>query len=229
MTIHFDTDWEPIAEDYAVLFHTLAELNKLFLSVTQVDHFTARWLDGEDRELSPSETLRIEKFIKASPGKIEASATAEVARALGDALSIGEQLTKIRMSAVKVREAKIEIQKRELELEELQEKRKRGKELLDLDLRIERERKETELQELRKKKDEAIREQRKMIMEDIAQLIELLSKGITLLNSLPEEIQNGFKDALLHQMEQFWSTPFNITNIAFLETERATEKSSSAT
>lgn len=220
----FETIGTASAADYATLFGALDSLNRLFLSLVRQDYFLARWLRGEQFTFESLDVITIERITKNSPGEVLGSAVGEVAKALGQVLSIGNQVRDYKLAKVQVEEAELALEKKRILLEEdkLQATLREG--LLDLDAELARERKLLELEQLRVLRDEAVRNRRKLALEDLNQRFDILSKGIKVLNGMPKELQEEIKGAVFSELEAIRSTRLIVTKMDVLETREHAEE-----
>ena len=205
--------------DYVRFLGSVDRLYRLLLTLVHQGYFYDRWLRGVLPTIASADLLKVEKLVKQSPAEVQVSAIAEAARALGDVLSIGKQVTDFRTAGVKVEEAKIELEKKKRELEDDDRKRQQQTVLADLDLELEREKKLLELEQLRTKRDEEQRKRHRLLMEDVEQRLELLSKGIKVLSEVPEEVKAELKAALFTELEIMNTTPLTIKSFEVLPQE----------
>lgn len=200
LAISFDSLTDPSAADYSTFFGALSDLNALLLSVTPEGNAASR-------------DLLIARISKSSPGGIYASTVAAVAQSFAQIFTIGHQVTEWKLASVRAQEAKLELAKKELEFEDIKRRTQAKWATGELDEEIEVARKKAELADLKKKQDEAVRERRKLMLDDLSQRYDLLTKALPLLSTLPPDMQDDFKQDLVLRLDSLQDTPLRITAV----------------
>jgi hypothetical protein len=95
--------------EYIAFLTALNQMYQLFLSVLRVEYFVNVWAKSKALEVSPTDELRVVSINKNSPESVTVEGLAAGLKAVGEALSVGDQLQKIRTAGVKVDEAKLEL------------------------------------------------------------------------------------------------------------------------
>lgn len=197
LQISFDSGEPAPAADYATLFDVLEGVHSLLCR----------------------SSFEIQSVHRASPGALIGVTFAQAAQALSQIFSFGNQLKELRLSSVKVQEARLELTRKEIELDDFKRQAEVKRSVSQLDEQIEAARKMVELEELRKKRDEAIRDRRKLIMDDVAQRFDLIGRALPILQSLPPDMQDDFKQELSARMARLGDTTLVITEVRQLEPE----------
>jgi Asp-tRNA(Asn)/Glu-tRNA(Gln) amidotransferase C subunit len=200
-------------QDLSWVLGSIDRLYKLLLTLLHKEYFADKWLRSANPNFAEEDLLLVESISKNSPAEFQVSAVGEAAKALGDVLSIGKQLTDFKTSGVKVEEAKLDLERKKRELAEEDRKRSQQAALSDLDLEIEREKKLLELEQLRSKRDEEQRKRQRQVLEDVDQRLDLLSKGIKVLSEVPEEVKLDLRAALFAELEIMSRTPLSVKSL----------------
>jgi hypothetical protein len=140
-----------------------------------------------------------------------------VAQALTQILAFGNQIKDLRLASVKVKEAKLDLSHKEIEFDDYKRRMEIKWRVNQLDEKIEAARKDAELEALRKQRDEAIHQRTKLVMDELAQKYDLLSKALPILQSLPPAMQEEFKRDLSIRLERLGDTTVVITEVRQLD------------
>ncbi len=213
-TISFECQADATIGEYSAFLGSLDRLYRLLLTFSGVEYFTQRWLVGRRPTIAEAHLFTVTSFVKKSPGEIQGSSVGEVARSLGEVLSLGKQVEALRMSGVNVEKAKLELEQKKQEVEAARADSAAREKLKGLEAEVERAKLELELEKLRTQRDEEVRKRRKLLLEDLDQRVEMLSKGMSVLDEIPEEIQEDFKAALQVELEALRGSPIAITGFA---------------
>lgn len=193
--------------EYIAFLSALNHLYELFLSVLRVEYFVNSWVKSKPLEVSAADELRVISISKNSPENIKVEGLAAGLKAVGDALSIGDQLQKIRTAGVKVDEAKLELKKKELELAEAERQAKIRASGTDMDMLLEVEKKHVALDALRRKSEEEELKLKKMKLEYFGEAFDTLSKTLQLLERMPPSLKASFEQLLQQKIDELLVQP----------------------
>jgi hypothetical protein len=216
-TIGFSVSQDAQLGHYASFFGTIDRLYRFLASFATRDYFLQRWLAGELPDYRAEHLLVVSRISKASPGQTFGMGIKEILTPLADVLSVGKQIQDVRMSGVNVAKEKVELEKKRLELEELQRQAEQKKELEAAALEVEKARKTLEFKELQTKILVEEAKHRKLLEDQIAEKYNELAAILNVLKHLPEELEADVKLGLRVELERLIQLPFRVESLQLQE------------
>jgi len=195
-SIQLDTAGRETLSAYVSWFASFDDLYRQLLTLQVADYFLARWIRHVEPAVRPDHQLTLVTLTKSSPTKAILEGADSGLKAVGEALSLGDQYQKFRTAGAKAKEAKAAADKAELEVTALRRENAKADAVAQADLAVELERKQFELFDLRRKQEETELNLRKLRRIDFDETLSLLQKHAPILDQLPVEMRVQIQAAL---------------------------------
>jgi len=196
---------------YISWFATFDELYRQILTLQVVSYFLARWVRDDEPVFRPEHELKLISISKSSPTKTVLEGAESGLKALGEALSLGDQYQKFRTAGAKAQEAKAAAAKAELEVEAMRREKAKAEAIAPADIEVELERKRLELEELRRRQEEAELALRRLRRQDFDETLSLLEKYAPVINQLPPEMRSQLQASLTKSLMALQESSIEIT------------------
>lgn len=172
-----------------------------------------RWIVGKLPTFDNEHLLRVHSIQQASPTLIEGTGIREIATSLRDILSVGKQIEDIRLAGVRVKAAKIEVERKQIELENAKREEALQSELQQLNLEVEKAKKELELKKLKTQLNEEQLKQSRKINDVINDRFKTVAQNLKVIGKLLEELSRDVQAGIQLEVERLQETPFEFVEI----------------
>ncbi len=213
--ITFEETEPATLSDYQHFLFLLDTLYRMILTVIKPEYLGQSWLLGQAIEVSPEDALSVIEISKLSPDKLAVEGIAVGLKAVAQVLSVGAQLTEIRLSNSKVKDAKLDLKAKELEIAEARAEAETKARTRDAHADFDLMERRLEVQKLQNiVRQEELKLQR-MLREEIEKSLALLEKSCKVLPKMPPEIRRVFRYAVERAPAELYTAPYEI--LAFQE------------
>jgi hypothetical protein len=214
--VKFTTTITPTLGDYAALFSIIDRIYRFLATLVGREYFIHQWISGILPTFSKNHLLSVDSIRYCSPLEIQGGAIREIATALGDVLTVGKQIENVRLSSVHVAEAKVALERKQLELEQAKRENILQSEMQQLNCEVEKAKKLLELEKLKREINEEKIKQRQMLREEFDNRLHIISQSAKILDQLPEELRKDVESSLQLEIERLYELPFEFIEIDFI-------------